>query len=250
MPRMMLGLLLFLAAAAVNVPQAPSAKPASFDLKDDLVDFHFGWSAETAAVPELTRRLTADKDRALAKLKSRAAEERRERNREKHGLTFNGFQSSTQYDTAGRSPRLLSLSIAHSAYTGGAHGNYGTSALLWDRKAKREINLIDLFVSPSSRDRLLTGPWCYALNEEREEKLGEFPAGTMSEKCPGLDEIAIVPTDTDRNGRFDQLALTASPYVAGSYAEGSYEVMVDVTADFVAAMKADYRGSFEVPQRQ
>jgi hypothetical protein len=67
----------------------------------------------------------------------------------------------------------------------------------------------------------------------------------MFDECPKLDEIAIVPTDKNGNGRFERLILTASPYVAGPYSEGSYEIDLSVTADLIAALKSEYRGSFE-----
>lgn len=238
-------------ATKAPTPAQRSSKPASFDLKDDLVDFHFGWSGEAAAVPELVRKLTKDKDKILAELKSGAEEERRERNQNKYGLTFNGFQSSNQYDTAGQSPRLLSLSVATSAYTGGAHANYGMSALLWDRLAKREINFASLFAAPANRDRLLMQRWCDALNRAREEKRGEPVGGSgMFDDCPPLDQIAVIPTDANKNGRFDQLRLVASPYVAGSFAEGTYEVVLTVTPDLMAAIGNEYRSSFEGGQPQ
>ena len=68
----------------------------------------------------------------------------------------------------------------------------------------------------------------------------------MFDECPKLSEIAIVPTDNDKNGRFERLILTASPYVAGPYVEGSYEIDLSVTPDLIASLKADYRDSFEV----
>ena len=67
----------------------------------------------------------------------------------------------------------------------------------------------------------------------------------MFDECPKLDEIALVPTDKDGNGRFERLILTASPYVAGPYAEGSYEIELAITPDVLTALKADYRESFE-----
>ncbi len=59
-----------------------------------------------------------------------------------------------------------------------------------------------------------------------------------------------MPTDKDKDGRFERLLLTASPYVAGPYAEGSYEIELAVTTDLIAALKGDYRGSFETGQTQ
>ena len=171
--------------------------------------------------------------------------------RDKEGFDFNGYQSSTDYQTAGQSPRVLSLFVDASAYTGGAHPNHGTNALLWDRQAAREIKIADLFAEPANRDRLLTQRWCDALNKAREEKRGEPVTGSdMFDECPKLDEIAIVPTDKDGNARFERLILTASPYVAGPYVEGSYEIDLPVTADLIAALKADYQPSFEADQPQ
>jgi hypothetical protein len=72
----------------------------------------------------------------------------------------------------------------------------------------------------------------------------------MFDECPKLDEIAIIPVDKDGNGRFERLLLVASPYVAGPYSEGSYEIELAVTKDLIAAMKSDYRDGFEASQAQ
>lgn len=99
--------------------------------------------------------------------------------------------------------------------------------------------------------RLLTQRWCDALNKAREEKRGEpVGGGGMFDECPPLSDISIIPTDKDKNGRFEQLMLIADPYVAGAYAEGSYEIELAVTPELIASLKGDYRSSFEAPQRQ
>ena len=159
--------------------------------------------------------------------------------------------SSTEFETAGQSDRLLSMRGEVGAYTGGAHGNYGTSAILWDRSAAKEIKDSDLFAEPANRDRLLTQRWCDALNKAREEKREEPVGGDgLFDDCPKLDEIAVIPTDKDGNGRFERLVLVAAPYVAGAYAEGSYEIDLTVTPDLLAALKSEYRSDFEVGQEQ
>jgi len=240
-------------ASAANpsaaAPAAPAAKPFVFDQKDELIEFHYAWSAEAAAVPELVSRFTADMEKSKADLIAGAKEDKAFR--DKDGIEFHGFQSSTDYKTAGQSSRLLSLTSDFGAYTGGAHGNYGTAGLLWDRQAAREIQVADLFAAPANRDRLLTQRWCEALNKEREKKRGEPVSGNdMFDECPSLDDIAVVPADKDGNGRFERLVLTASPYVAGPYAEGDYEVDLPVTPDLVSALKAEYRESFDVDHPQ
>ena len=230
-------------------PRAPAAKAFALDEKNDLIDFHFGWSAEAAAVPQLVSRFQAEMKKAKDELIAGAKEDKAFRDKE--GYDFNGYQSSTDYKTSGQSERLLSLTSDVGAYTGGAHGNYGTGGLLWDRQAAKELKVADLFAEPANRERLLTQRWCDALNKAREEKRGEpVGGGGMFDDCPKLDDIALVPTDKDGNGGFERLILTASPYVAGSYAEGSYEIELPVTADLLSALKSEFKGSFETGQPQ
>jgi hypothetical protein len=222
----------------------PAAKAFAFDLENDLVEYHYGWSAEAAAVPELVARFTAEMEKDRAELIANAKEDKA--SRAKDGYPFHAYSSSTEYATAGQSPRLLSLSVAVGAYTGGAHGNSGTSGLLWDRLTKKEVGVADLFDPPTSFAVLVTKPSCDALNVQRIKKREEQPQpGEMFWDCPKLSEIAIVPTDKDGNGRFERLVLTASPYVAGPYVEGEYEVELPVRESLIAALKPEFRESFE-----
>jgi Deacetylase PdaC len=238
--------------AAEAVPaksSAPAPKAYEYDEENDLIEYHFGWSAEAAAVPQLVARFRAEMEKGEAELLASAKDDKAYRDKE--GFPFHAYSSTTDYATAGQSQRLLSLTVDGAAYTGGAHGNFGTSGLLWDRQAGKEIKIADLFAAPANMDRLLTQRWCDALNKAREEKRGEpVGGGGMFDDCPKLSEIAIVPTDKDKNGHFERLMLTASPYVAGPYVEGSYEIDLPVTPDLIAALKADYRGSFEPGQPQ
>lgn len=237
------------AEPAAKPPAAPAAKAFVAEDKNDLIEFHFAWSAEAAAVPQLVERLRKDLDKGKAELIAGAEEDKAMR--QEQGGEFHGHMSSTDYKTAGQSHRLLSLSVEAGSYTGGAHGNYGVSALLWDRAEAREIRFTDLFASPANVDRLLTPSWCDALNKEREKKRGEpVGSGGMFDECPKLDEIAVVPGDKDGNRRFETLAMVASPYVAGPWAEGAYEIELAVTPELLAALKGDFRTSFEAAQTQ
>lgn len=214
-----------------------------------MIDFHYAWPAEAAAVPQLAGLLTKDMAAVKEEILTRAREDKAMRDQQ--GIEFHGFMSSTDYGTAGQSDRLLSLSAEFGSYTGGAHGNHGVSALLWDRAANRQVQFAELFATPANMGRLLTQPWCDALNKEREKKRGEPIGGSgMFNECPALEEIAIIPGDKDKNGRFETLALVASPYVAGPWVEGIYEVELAVTPNLLAALKDDYRLSFEGSQTQ
>ena len=159
------------------------------------------------------------------------------------------FYSMT-WTTAGETSRLLSLQNQLSTFTGGAHPNTSYNALIWDRKLNREIGM-ETLLSGSGKLAALTRPiYCKLLDRERTKRrqgekldLPEFNA------CPKYGDLAIAPVDKNRNGRFDAIQLVASPYLAGPYSEGEYEIRVPVTATFVAALKPAYRASFE-PQRQ
>lgn len=237
------------AAAPAAKPPEPVAKAFVADEENDLIEFHYAWSAEAAAVPQLVERFRSEMDKEKRELIAGAEDDKA--SREKDGVEFHGYMSSTDYKTAGQSDRLLSLLVEVGTYTGGAHGNYGVGALLWDRTAGKEIKFTDLFTAPANMDRLLSQRWCDALNIEREKKRGEpVGGGDLFDDCPKLDEIAIIPTDKNRNGRFESLGLVASPYVAGPWVEGSYEIELAMTPELLAALKGDYRTSFEAIQAQ
>jgi hypothetical protein len=236
------------APAPQGTPPKPQPKPFAFDDENELIEFHYGWSAEAAAVPELVKRFESDLQTVKSKLLKGAKEDKALRDKE--GFDFNPYMSSTNYETAGQSKKLLSLRADIGDFTGGAHGNHGTKGLLWDRTGANEIQVASLFAESSNMDRLLTQRWCDALNAEREKRRGEPVGNGTFDDCPGLDQLAVIPSDRNRNGRFDTILIVASPYVAGPYAEGEYEVGLSVTPDLLAALKGEYRGDFEAHQTQ
>jgi len=236
-------------AETAPTPVAPAAPPPAkafeFDEENEFIDYHFGWSAEAATVPQLVSRFRAEMEKDKAELTANAKEDKA--SREKDGYPFHEYSSSTQYDTAGQSPRLLSLSADVGAYTGGAHGNFGTASLLWDRAAHKEIGVADLFDPPTRFAALVSKASCDAINAERIKKREEQPKpGEMFWDCPSLNELAIVPLDTDKDGRFEAIRFSAAPYVAGPYVEGQYDVDLPVNAAMLSAMKPEFRTSFEV----
>jgi hypothetical protein len=236
-------------AAPPPAPEAPpAALPFTLETKSDLLDFHYSWPVEAAAIHALAERLKGEMETWRGELLGSAAKD--QQYRAKSGFPFHAYEGLADWTTAGQSRRLLSLSRALYEYTGGAHGNHGTHGLLWDRASNAEIPFTGLFASSGAPARLLHDDWCKALDAARARKRGANPIeGDEFNRCPALTEIAIVPTDADGNGRFDQVTLVADPYVAGPYAEGDYKVPLAVTPAVIAALKPEYRASFEV-QRQ
>ena len=163
-----------------------------------------------------------------------------------------GYQATWGYETAGQSPDLLSLAGDWYSFTGGAHGMYGSTALLWNRRAKREIEPIELFDTVTAF-ALLRPAMCAELNKERSKsREGEVKMDTgyaglddAFNGCPTNEELTVWIKDNDGNGRFDSFEFAADPYVAGPYSEGGYGMSVPVTAQLIASLKPEYRPSFE-----
>lgn len=200
-----------------------------------------------AAVPALVKRFTAE----MRKQKAATVEGGKEHNaeRKRRGDPAVGYMHSTAIETEGQSPRLLSLRIDVGDYTGGAHPNSGTTALLWDRRLGKEIAIGDLFLRKTAFANLTRPSYCKALDKERLKRREGEKIGGQFDECPKFGELSIMPRDEKRNGRFDTIAFVASPYVAGPYVEGDYELELPVTPQLIAAMKPLYRPSFEA-QRQ
>ena len=64
-------------------------------------------------------------------------------------------------------PDWLSLSAEVSGYEGGAHPNHGHAALLWDRKAGKQRDALDLFTSKAALSGVIRQDFCRALDRER-----------------------------------------------------------------------------------
>ena len=63
-------------APAAAPPAQPPAKAFVFDEKNDLIEFHFAWSAEAAAVPQLVGRFEAEMKKAKDELLAGAKEDK------------------------------------------------------------------------------------------------------------------------------------------------------------------------------
>lgn len=237
-----------LVAAALLLTAAAPAKPVKVEQNSKALEFSYEWPAEAAAIPALDRRFRSDMAKALKEARANALDDQKLARRQKRD--FNGHFYSMAWTLAGETPRLLSLESDNGSFEGGAHPNTIYGALIWDRKLNRETSMDALLTGRGNFAAVVRAPYCKALDAERNKRregekldLPEFNA------CPKFSDLAIAPVDHDKNGRFDRISVVASPYVAGPYVEGEYEIVLPVTARLVAALKPEYRSSFEV-QRQ
>ena len=206
--------------------------------------FTFTYPAQAARIPSLRASLEADRTRARASIARQAAAGRAEAQRS--GFPFRRYESTTTWKVVTDTPRLLSLSGAVYTFTGGAHGSPGSTALVWDKAAGRRLAPKTLFTSPAALEAATRDAWCARLAAERRRRVGVQTTGPFTD-CPRLAELTLL-LGSARGGRIDRIGLLADPYVAGSYAEGTYEVTLPVTPAILRAVKPAYRTAFAIGQ--
>lgn len=234
---------LIVLGATLAAPTA--AAPFHRALNTHDLEFDYQWPTEAAAIPALDQRFHAEMDKALKGARANARDDvklAREQKRQ-----FNQHYYSRKWTAVGQSPRLLSLESETSLFEGGAHPNTEYNALLWDRRENRPVSVSALFTRPGDLAAVTRAAYCKSLDAERAKRregmkldLAEF------NECPKYSDLAVAPFDKDKNGKFDALRFVASPYVAGPYVEGEYVITLPVTLKRTAALKAEYRGSFEL----
>jgi hypothetical protein len=236
-----------LIAAAVCSGVA-SAAPVKIQHDSKALQFSYSWPAEAAAAPALDKRFRAETAKAYKDALSIALENQKIYREQKRDAMQDFY--SMEWSTAGQSMRLLSLQNELSTFTGGAHPNTGYNALLWDRRARREIAWSSLFRQPGSFAALTRTAYCRGLDKERaKRRQGEKLDLPDFNACPKFSDLAIAPVDSNNDGRFDAIQYVASPYTAGPYAEGAYNVTLPVTSQLIAAIKPEFRTAF-ARQRQ
>jgi hypothetical protein len=232
-------------AAGIFCTGPAGARAFKMHIKSRLLDFEYSWPSEVGAVPALVRHFTRD----MREERKTMLADAREASAAKDSLmSFARYSFYRDIATAGQSGRLLSLKIKTYEFTGGAHGNTYSEAFLWDRKRQRTVAFAGLLKDQEAIARLLRSPFCRKLHDERTRRNGEEMSGAFDD-CPKLTDLKILPGDTGHGGKLDFIRLVADQGVAGSNAEGEYDIPVPVTAEFVAVVKPEYRSSFEA-QRQ
>lgn len=249
-----------LAAFAVGLPvpvgakAAHSAQPArpglssgkAFAIKEEnaLYSFDYAWPAAAGAIPGLRTWLEAQRDRMRAELIALAKETRTYAVRNKE--EFRPQAKGMEWQKVAEIPGWLSLSAQGYEYTGGAHPNSWSDSLVWDKAANQRRAVTDLFTSKAALDRAIQADFCARLDAERavrrQEKVNRA-SGDEFDTCIAPSEQTVILGSS--NGKaFDRIGVLVAPYNAGPYAEGPYEITVQVTPALIGAAKPAFRKSF------
>jgi hypothetical protein len=152
------------------------------------------------------------------------------------GYPFRGHEHAHDWSMTADTSRLLALAGRHYAYTGGAHGNTGYQARLWDKQSRRLIRFEELFTDWPAARKLLEPAFCTALAMERQGRFPDQPAGT----CPDVAALPMMPYG-DLAPVARQWRVLVAPYVAGAYAEGSYLITLAWPNGISALVQPRYR---------
>jgi hypothetical protein len=224
--------LIILAAAAAAFLRAE---------RTPLLDYHYAWPAEAGAIPALRANLQRQERAAHADAIDAARDSRNSAS--EAGVPFHREQYREDWRVAGSNARYLSLTADIATDNNGAHPNSDHDALLWSKAARRAVTVAS--VLGQARVAALTGRYCARLDAMRRERTGEAP--TMA--CPPLAGRKTALADRDRNGRFEALRVLIPPYVASSYADGSFIVDVPLIRADLAGLAAADRPYFESARR-
>jgi hypothetical protein len=236
------------AVAIALLAAAPAtAKPVKTERVSNGLEFSYEWPQKAQTIKGLHAYLKADLEKAFRQASADAADDQSIAHTKSY--PFRQHSYSMSWDSEGEADRFISLEGDLAWDSNGAHPNSSTKALLWDRHSDRKAAVSDIFSNDGAFAEQTRKAYCKALDAERARRReGEKLEGEFAQ-CPAYKELAILLVDRNHDHRFDHILFVAPPYVAGPYVEGQYEISLPVTARLVAAMKPDYRSSFQ-PQRQ
>lgn len=146
--------------------------------------------------------------------------------------------------------RYISVLRDDGTYTGGAHPNSYTNTILWDRDARRRVNIRPLFRETADNGPTMTALAQLArvavaaeklkrdainvdvpkekLTPESLAKLDQFIADGIEPSLLKIGPISLAPST--EAGKSSGLTFHYSPYAVGAYAEGPYTAFVPWTA--------------------
>jgi hypothetical protein len=197
--------------------------------------FRYGWPAEAQAIPALRRELRRRMDSAFAEAMADARETRASAREAQ--VPFYPQLYSEMWSVEAGNARFLSLTADRRTDQNGAHPNRDFEALIWDR-ARGGIATVAGLIG-AGRLAAMGPRFCAGLAAILAGR------GAGPGRCPPLAERVLALSDRDGNGRFDALHVLIAPYVAASYADGSFVVDVPFAPADLAGLAPADRGLFE-----
>jgi len=233
-------------SAAAAEPAGESAAKARKVVQDnEMMNFEYSYPAQAAAIPGLKAMLESD-IAAKQEATRQGTMGEQEMAKEDPSYPVRRHEHITSWAVVTDIPGWLSLSAERWEYTGGAHGNPWFEALLWDKVANVKRSPMDLFTSKRALDEAIAIAVCRQIDAQREKKRGE----PINPDRQGSFEECVAPSDTtiilgsSDGKKFDRIGALIAPYLAGPYAEGSYEATVPVNRAVLDAIKPEYRQYF------
>ena len=241
------------ASARASVPATPPQPPdteagegrAIAESTEDY-EFEYSWPVAANSIPALATVLQRRADSARAELVENAAEDRAAAAEADYPFRPHSFMG--EWELVADIPGWLSLSGTISTYSGGAHPNSGFDSLLWDKETGGARNPLDLFRSPQNFENAIARRFCTMLDAERAERRGapvDPDADDYFSDCPVVEEVTVL-LGSSNGETFDRIGILVMPYVAGPYAEGSYEFDLPVDTALLDAVRRNYRRSFSL----
>jgi hypothetical protein len=242
--------LLLLTFAASTAAQAKE-KTIEREDKGRGYEAEFSYPAYLQSIPALNSYMKKEQADLFEDAKTAAVDvEEMIAERIKNGDDMAVIIRKQEWQTIANFPDYISLSASWYTYDGGAHGLFGTESKIWDKKAGKPIEPINLFVGKTAFDTEIQKRFCDKLDIERTsrrngEKVDRSKADDWTQACPAPSDYVVLIGSS--NGKtFDRLGIFIGPYGAGPYSEGAYEIDLPVTAKLVAAVKPQYRTAFSV----
>ena len=223
---------------------ASAGKPVAFKegTDEDSWSFGYSWPAQANAIAPLDAILRARKDKVRAERRGYWEEAQTECPPDAASCMNHYYEEhwAVVTDLA----QWLSLSSTVETYSGGAHGNQGFDALLWDKRAEKMREATELFQSERAFSDAVRADFCKALDKERAKRRDNSGVEGFDDCFDPTDAVIILGSSNAK--AFDRIGFLIAPYLAGPYVEGDYEVTLPITAMLLSKVKAEFRDSFVV----
>jgi hypothetical protein len=218
-------------------PQPPA--PMSFARQTPDAKVQLTLAPEIARFPGLRARLYQDGVQELNGFAATAHDDRAHVLAK--GLPVPPYERRIAWTLAGSTPKIASARESWFDFTGGAHPNHGSKALIWSPADDEEIERSDL-LGPGADQARLDAALCQAIKTAKARRQGavfdqaEWP-------CPHWADSKFVLVPSTAPGKIGALDFLFDPYSIGPYVEGEWQVIVPQSA-FHADLAAAWAGQF------